>query len=343
MNNVELEKTPNPQTPGGTPVSSAPLTGALETPSLNPASPAAGKTSSVRSGTPASTIPSVFDYLDYREFLEGWFRFKKAVQPGYSAAVFSKKAGIGSHSFMGMVIRGERNLSSDTTRSFARALDLNASASRYFERLVLFTQARNPDDRAHYLQQLTRSAPVGHAREELKRLVDFTDYTSSVEHVLVRELVACADFREDAGWMEKKLRGRFSRSQCEKSWKLITRLGYVELGVDGKWVQKDPKLLLESGSKSPALSRFVSSLPEFTRQTIATESHELRDLGSLVIAIPQADFQLFKKRMQEFRHELHQTFPISKEPADVVVAVGLQLIQTTQSKIIQKESEGESS
>ena len=42
-------------------------------------------------------MPSVFDYQDYRAFLKDWLFWKKQVQPGYSAAIFARKAGIKAH------------------------------------------------------------------------------------------------------------------------------------------------------------------------------------------------------------------------------------------------------
>src|SRR4051812_43188688 len=65
--------------------------------------------------------PIVFDYKDYRVFLSDWFRFRKTLQPQYSGALFAKKAGLNSHTILGMVMRGERNLSASSIRAFCRA------------------------------------------------------------------------------------------------------------------------------------------------------------------------------------------------------------------------------
>src|ERR1035437_8730833 len=79
----------------------------------------------------------IFSYLNYREFLAHWFQAKKEVQQGYSGSLFAKKAGIGSPTLLGMIIRGDRNLSAETIRAFIRALGLKGKEAIYFEKLVL--------------------------------------------------------------------------------------------------------------------------------------------------------------------------------------------------------------
>src|SRR5690242_6188056 len=66
--------------------------------------------------------PDIYDFQDYREFLKTWFEWKKTIQPEYSGAVFSKMAGMNSHTLLGMVIRKKRNLSYQSIRNFTKAL-----------------------------------------------------------------------------------------------------------------------------------------------------------------------------------------------------------------------------
>jgi len=112
------------------------------------------------SGAPLSPValaplsPEVADFQDYRAYLTAWFQWKKQVQPHFSGAVFAKKAGFNSHTLLGMVIRGQRNLSSTSIRSFCRALGLQGREATHFEKLVLLNQARNADDQSHYQAEL---------------------------------------------------------------------------------------------------------------------------------------------------------------------------------------------
>ena len=66
----------------------------------------------------APTSPDVYAFQDFRVYLATWFQWKKQVQPHYSGAIFAKKAGFNSHTLLGMVIRGQRNLSATSIRVF---------------------------------------------------------------------------------------------------------------------------------------------------------------------------------------------------------------------------------
>ena len=72
----------------------------------------------------APVSPDVYAFQDFRAYLTAWFQWKKQVQPHYSGAIFAKKAGFNSHTLLGMVIRGQRNLSATSIRAFCRALGL---------------------------------------------------------------------------------------------------------------------------------------------------------------------------------------------------------------------------
>jgi len=292
---------------------------------------------------PSPKLPIVFDYLDYRKFLADWLSFKKAVQPHYSSTIFSRKAGINSHSLLGMVIRAERNLSAETSRGFTRALELKGASAVFFERLVFFSQAKRAEDKFHYLQQMHDSLPSkAPGGTVLHQLIDYSDYLCSIENVLVRELVVLDDFQADAEWICRRLRRRFPKNRCERAWSLLVRLGMVKQNDQGRWEQTDPNLLIESAVRVPALVRFYTDFFTFAGESIQKEPMDTRDLGTLTISLPAADIPLLKKKLQDFRRELHQMFPVSKGPREEVVVVGLQMFQTTTQIEASSPKEGES-
>ncbi|MGE0616139.1 MAG: TIGR02147 family protein, partial [Bacteriovoracia bacterium] len=43
--------------------------------------------------------PNLFEYTDYRKYLEDYYNFKKATDPGFSYRSFAKAAGFTSSNF----------------------------------------------------------------------------------------------------------------------------------------------------------------------------------------------------------------------------------------------------
>jgi uncharacterized protein (TIGR02147 family) len=65
----------------------------------------------------AAGRPDVFQFTDYREFLKGFYEWKKA-QGEFSHRVFAHRAGLKSSSFLRLVLTGKRNLSPDGITKF---------------------------------------------------------------------------------------------------------------------------------------------------------------------------------------------------------------------------------
>ena len=72
----------------------------------------------------AKTTVNIFEYYDYREFLQAVFADLKGRRSGYPYPTFSREAGISSHNFLPRIIRRERNLSPEFIETIARYLKL---------------------------------------------------------------------------------------------------------------------------------------------------------------------------------------------------------------------------
>lgn len=275
--------------------------------------------------------PSLFSCLDYREFLSEWFSARKKLQPGYSGALFAKKAGIGSHTLLGMVIRGERNLSPATTRAFIRALGLKGRDALYFEKLVLFNQSKNSDDRAYYFEQLS-SMTDGRAGEN-KLITQIQNHAAYLSHwyvVAIRELVALEDFVADPEWISKKLKKKVTRKQAEEAWKLLLDLGMVEPAENGRHRIAHPSIDIDPGLIDFAIRNYHKEYLNRARDAIDGEPLEERELSSMTLSLSEEDVVLLRERIKEFRKKLNAEFPVSRAPRTKVVAVNLQALILTE-------------
>src|SRR5689334_11331923 len=94
--------------------------------------------------------PTVFHFLDYREYLRVFYRFKKNTQPKYSFALFSSKAKIKSPNCLKVVMDGRRNLTTDRVLKFAKALDLNPAETDYWDNLVSLNHSKSVEQKKYY-------------------------------------------------------------------------------------------------------------------------------------------------------------------------------------------------
>jgi uncharacterized protein (TIGR02147 family) len=279
-------------------------------------------------------MPSVFDYQDYRAFLKDWLFWKKQVQPGYSATIFARKAGIKAHTLLGMVIRGERNLSFETIRHFGKGLGLSQPELAYLEKLVLFNQARTSEDKAHYFQQVF-SASRGQAKD-MRVLHDYSDYFSSWHVVAIRELVELKGFSPDPEWICRKLKRKITRKQAQEGWETVVRLGLVEQ-VEGRYQLKDRNIDVNLNHASFVMRKFQRDQLKRAEEAIDGEPMNERDLHSVTLAVCEEDMTMIRTQVKEYGRKLLETFPRTDAPKTHLIAVNLQMLTLTETEAPQGE------
>jgi uncharacterized protein (TIGR02147 family) len=283
----------------------------------------------------SSPQPSVAEYDCFREYLSDWFAWKKTRNPSYSGALFAQQAGLSAHTFLGMVIRGQRNLGHDAIRAFVRALELNGREAIYFEKLVLFNQAKKADDKAYYLEQL--QAVSGRNQKLVTRIKNHAEYLSHWYNAAIRELVGLKSFKADPEWISAKLKNRITKKQAKDAWQLLIDLGMVEKSADG-WRPVDPALDIDPEHVDFAVRNYHKDYLDRTRQAIDDEPIAERELSSLTIAVTKADIPRIREKIKEFRKALNVEYPEGAYgEREHVLAINMQCLTLTANDSGQKQ------
>lgn len=290
-----------------------------------------GATATTRTTPMSAQSPRVYDYRDYRKFLSEWLAWKKATQTSYSGTVFAKKAGLASHTLLGMVIRGERNLSYKTIQSFTKAIGLERHEREYFEKLVLFNQATNADEKSYQLSQLVH---LGRSQgsSTLERLQDYSDFLSHWWVIALYELVNLHDFSEDPAWIARTLKRKIQPRQAERGLEILQRLGLVERDAKGRLTTAHAAIEIDPGEIDFAIRRFHREFLERTMEAVDGEALKDRELSSLTLSVDKEDLELVKERVREFRRALNLEFSSRSARKEHVVAVNIQALVLTQKE-----------
>lgn len=101
-----------------------------------------------------ASLPSVYDYQDFRTYLRAVIDHQSRTRSGgFSLAQFAKALGFSSHSGLAMVLSGKRDLRDPYLEKCVKFLKLNVRQRLYFEALV---RARNlsPSKRRSLLREM---------------------------------------------------------------------------------------------------------------------------------------------------------------------------------------------
>ncbi len=273
-----------------------------------------------------SFAPNLFDYFDYREFLQDYYLFHKRRNPAYSYRLFARKARLGSPNYLKLVVDGKRRITDRTLYQFARGLGLNRDEEKYFRELVMYQEVSDPDSKELHLRSLLKyqekqRTPTPLRADRIKFLLDW-------HHSVIRELVLNADFQENPAWIARRLGNKVSEAQARESLDLLIRLKFLDRNAEGRLEQKEP--LLTSSDEVP--SHVIRSLHRtYLRKainSIFSVPMEKRELSGLVLSIPGNRLKEIKEELKEFRKKLNRKYGLDKD-GDEVYFVGLYLFPVT--------------
>jgi uncharacterized protein (TIGR02147 family) len=244
---------------------------------------------------------SVFDYMNYRDFLRDYYEEKKQAHAFYSYRLFAQKAGFKSPNFLKLVIEKKRNLSKESVFKFCKALGLKKKECEYFENLVFFNQSESLEEKNVYLTRLVRY----HANGAQKKIAQsemayYRDWFNPV----IRELICARDFGEDYKKLGQAVAPSISAVEARHSVELLLRLKYIERQPDGSFRKTSASLTTGPAVRSIAVANYHKAMIALGAESIERFRAAQRDIESVTVSVSPATYEAIKGRANEFMMEL---------------------------------------
>lgn len=276
--------------------------------------------------------PSVFDFVNYRDFLQRSYNYLNSMNPSFSETAFIKKAGYGANSrgYFKLIVSGKRNLSSATILGFGQALKLSVKELEYFENLVLFNQGKNQKDKAYYFEKLS-SKIKGKETEAYKLLKSQYNYLSKWYLIAIRELVSLKDFQHNADWISRKLRGEVTPNQVREAIEDLLKLGLLKEDEKRGLVQVDSLLHFSDNSLNyTVVNNIHSQMLQRTNDLLDKDDYALRSASSVTLSCRKDDFSKIREEIATFREHILNKYGTNTDNLDTVLHLGVQLVHLTE-------------
>lgn len=268
----------------------------------------------------------VYAYYNYRKYLQDYYEYQKSVQRYFSYRSFAKKVGYSSSGFYLDLIKGRKSLTPPMVKKFIEALGLNEREGRYFQLMVDFTHAENPESKQIIFDQMSALLPK--ATKTLTR--NQQEYYSKWYYVVVRESLAVLDINDkNIPELALFLNPRISVPQAKQSIKLLLDLGLIEL-VDGFY--RSVNKTISSGREIAPLfvHQFQKQMVDLGKEAIDHYSVERRNVSCTTMSVSAKGLERIINKIDMFRKEILdivradegesmicemniQFFPLSKE------------------------------
>jgi len=181
-------------------------------------------------------IESLFEYDDYRIFMQDYFVAKKREKSSFSQRYFARKVGFNAHNFCTLVILGKRNLSMDSIQKIIKGIGLKGKTATYFENLVYLNQATTLEDKDYYFKRLKQT---GKKTEFYQVHKDQFFFYEKWYYPVIRELLTMRDWNGNFAALAKAVRPSISAVEAREAVELLESTGLVKKDATGVYSLTD--------------------------------------------------------------------------------------------------------
>lgn len=268
---------------------------------------------------------SIYDYLDYREFLKDRLALLKAKGPAFSIRNLNRRSGLKSSGHLSLIVSGKRNLGRDAMYKVCRGLGLTEKETQFFVSLVNFNRARTAEEKNHFYKLLLRAYPPKHAK-----IINSKHYNMFSEwyYVPIMELARTHDFRPDPSWISGRLKPKVSATKVKNAIDDLLHLGLMKKNAD-RIEPVDKMIATPDVVRSVLVTNYQERLTRLAVESLKKDPVDDKEFSTLTIAVAKDDVVEIKRRMQEMKRELHAFLESSESKKTDVVHINLQMFKLT--------------
>jgi uncharacterized protein (TIGR02147 family) len=269
------------------------------------------------------SLPNIFEYIDFRKYLDDYRKARREIDPGFTHAFICHKLGQpNARSYFNNVISGRKNVTAGFIDLFIKLLELGQAEAKFFRALVNYNQATSANEKEYYFDQIVQSNSTPF------KLLDKDTYTyyTAWYHSTIRSLLAIIDFKDDYKDLATRLLPPISVTQAKTSIKLLLKLGLI--ASDSKGYLKPVDKVLSTGEKvaDTVLQHYQIRAFELGKDAIANDSCQPKHTLTYTVFVSDTGYKRITGRMEQFQSEIRSIIHKDEEKPNRVYQINLQII-----------------
>jgi uncharacterized protein (TIGR02147 family) len=264
-------------------------------------------------------MKTIFEYLDYRDFLKDFYDEKKARRSYFSYRLFGSKIGMDA-SYLAKVLIKSRNIANDAVAAVAGFCGLKGREAEYFETLVHFVKAKSQKESKILFEKLLTLQNVS-SRPLLESQYEFYQ---KWHHSAIRSLLEFHDFRGDYKALGERLSPPIPAREAKKSIRLLDRLGLIKKDRDGRFRMTDASITTGPQWSSLAIGAFQEETIRLSAESLELHPKKDRDISTITMNIGARNLEDIREKIREFRESIIKYVNEQQSP-DRVMQLNIQL------------------
>lgn len=269
---------------------------------------------------------SILNYSDFRPFLKDYLKDIKKRNSRFSCGAWSRRLCLKTPSALTMILNGQRNPGPELVELFIRDLKLVGREATFFRELVILGKSKGESSK-RFLNEL-KLAEI-HPRKEFRGIsLNAFKAISNWHFYAIRELVDLPNFKEDATWIQKRIRFPLTAKQIHEAIRIMLDLGFLTRATNGK-LQYTNQIETESDSPDEGLRKYHEQVLEMAQKSLNTVKPELREISGMTFTMNKKDLARAKEILRQAQYDLSQ---LGKTVGDEVYQVEVALFPLTQQE-----------
>ena len=244
---------------------------------------------------------NIYDYSDYRKFLQEFYELEKSLDPTFSYRIFAAAIGMDA-SLLVKILQGKRHVSTKNIEAFVQFFRFKEGKAEYFREMVAYGKAKNDEQVRKHFETLQKMRPSSCRELDEARYRYFQQWF----YPMIRSALDVFDYRgpEHAAALGDSCIPKISANQVENAVDALLQLGLVHRRKDGRIVPTDAHLKTKEHWLSASISDYQKSIAELAHRSIAETPKEERDISTLTMALDSSQIQRIRDIIAEARRSI---------------------------------------
>ena len=254
-------------------------------------------------------MASVYDYLDYRDYLRDYYENRKKVSPWYSYKLFGDGVGL-DQSQVYRILQKQLHISAAARERFASYLELAGPAQAYFFTLIDFSRARKETEHKRLFALLLEMRGSSSSLLEENQFGLYQTWYMPV----VRALIGVLEITDDYARIASCLTPPISVEEARKAVSQLARLKLVARDRDGVWRLQGKSWSTGSSYSSAQIRRYQAHTFQLIEQSLDRIPKELRDVNVVNMGADAAAFADCVAILAEARRQIRDRIERVENP-----------------------------
>ncbi len=241
---------------------------------------------------------NIYDYSDYRKFLQEFYELEKSLDSSFSYRVFAAAVGMDA-SLLLKILQGKRHISPKCIDVFVNFFRFKDAKAEYFREMIAYGKAKNDEDVRSHFETLQKMRPAACRELDEARYRYFQQWY----YPMIRSALDVFNYRgtQDAAALGECCIPKLSASQVENAVDALLQLGLAHARNDGRVVPTDAHLKTMEHWLSACISDYQSSIAELAGKSIQNTPKEKRDISTLTMALDSRQIDKIREILAKTR------------------------------------------